>query len=76
MSETEAAEILISSADRSVAQSIVGRIVSGSETLQKNNGSWELDAERYCEELISVTVPVRLLGEDGYSGENHQRREN
>ncbi len=76
LTDLEAEELLSSAADRSVGQNIIGRIISGSGNLQKNNGSYTLDAERYCDELISVTVPVRLLGEDGYSGESNQCREN
>ncbi len=76
LEQEEAMSLLSTAADRSVGQNIIGTITSGSGSIQKKNGSFTMHAERYCEELISVSIPVKLLGEDGYSGETHQRGEN
>ena len=75
-SQAEAHSILSAFADRSIGDKIIGSITSGSETIQKINGSFTMKAERFCNELISVSVPVKLLGEDDYFGENHQRGAN
>ena len=76
LSRQEAGKLLHDAADRSIAGKMIGEITSGEDNLQKNNGCFILTAERFCNELISRTVPVKLLGEEGYSGEKHQRREN
>ena len=75
--EAEARAILEAFVLRDAArQMVAGTVRQAAHRLTKENGCWVLESELTCEEMISVTVPVRSLREDEVIGEADQRRTN
>ncbi len=75
--ERTAREALERFAVRTVrSQMIAGRVLQTHFELTKEQGCYVLRGELSCEEMISKTVPISILGEDEANGEIHQRGEN
>lgn len=52
---------------------IAGAILNASYTMTKEEGCCVLEAELSCQEMISVTVPIRIIPEEAPLGEADQR---
>lgn len=70
----EARRILEQAALRDArANMIAGRILQSTFALTEENGCYVLRGEISCEEMISRTAPISIIGEDEAFGKAHQR---
>ena len=77
LAQTDAEAILSSFAQRqALSDMVAGQLLEQSFQIQRRDAGYTAQADFGCEELISVTVPVPLFGEEGSNGEADQRREN